>query len=299
MKKQLLLLLNVFLVSVIVPLTNNQRVCAQSEAGEPLNREWVRNDVDGVAVLLKLTPIENQNIAFLKIQLKRSWSIEDEPLGFGANRVSFSKGYGYSSIHIDVLTYENQVAYYEIGISGSPDKWDEYREEIISTWQRNGGPEFTENGTGLTYHKKYEHLFDFYYRAVAAELGEVKSVNVPDTLKVAYDYLISPFNNSSVGEGICGLGGSILEGKTSIDALIQANRIDLILNVLRGYNPGGRIFAAIALTRMSQQGVALDAEIMTTLDRVLNLDVPASTCAGCIVSSGRRAKDIVAEFVKR
>ena len=89
-----------------------------------------------------------------------------------------------------------------------------------------------------------------------------------------------------------------MEGKTSIDALINANRIDLIENVLRGYNPGGRIFAAIALLRMERKGLKLEPEVTSTLNKVVNLDVPAATCAGCLVFSGRRAKSIVAEFLK-
>lgn len=299
MNKQLVLALNLVLVIIVFSSINRQAVYAQNENKEPLNLEWVENDVDGIAVLMKLTPVENQNIEILKKQLKDVWSIDDDPLGFGANRVRFSKGYGYSSVYIDVLTFKNQVVYYEIGVTGSFSKWTEYRDQIINAWKQNGGPEFTEKGYELTYQRKYESVFDSYYRAVSDELGEIKPVNVPADLKDAYEYLTSPLNNSYVGEGICGLGGPVLEGKTSIDELINANRIDLIENVLRGYNPGGRIFAAIALLRMKRKGLKLDSDVTTTLNKVVNLDVPAATCAGCIVNSGRRAKDIVAEFLKR
>jgi hypothetical protein len=248
---------------------------------------------------MKLTPVENQNIEVLKKQLKDDWSVDDDPLGFGANRVRFSKGYGYSSVYVDVLTFENQVAYYEIGVTGSFSKWSQYRDQIVNAWKQNGGPEFTEKGYELTYQRKYESVFDSYYRTVGFELGEMLPVSVPADLKDAYEYLTSPLNNSYIGEGICGLGGPVLEGKTSIDALTNANRRDLIENVLRSYNPGGRIFAAIALLRMKQKGLKLDSDVSTTLNKVVNLDVPAATCGGCIINSGRRAKDIVAEFLKR
>jgi ribosome-binding factor A len=297
MKEQLLLIANIFLTLAIITAANKQNF-AQDAPSEPLNSEWVKNDLQGVTALLRLIPIENQDVEFLKKTLKGSWSIEDEPLGFGANRVTLSKGYGYSSVYVDVLTHQNHVAYYEIGVNGSSEKWKEYREQIINAWRAQGGPEFTEEGARLRYEKKYERVFDYYFRVVANDLGEMKVLSVPADLKNAYDYLTSPFNNSYVGQGACGYGGSVLEGKTAIDALIKGKRIDLIQNVLRGYNPGGRVFAAIALVRMNQQGLQLDAETLATLNRVLSLDVPISTCAGCIVSTGQRTKDIVAQFAK-
>lgn len=299
MNKQLFHALNLVLVIIVLSSINSQGVYAQNEKEEPLNLEWVKNDVDGITVLMKLTPVEQQNIDILKKQLKDDWSIDDDPLGFGATRVRFSKGYGYSSVYVDLLTFKNQVAYYEIGVTGSFSKWSQYREQIINAWKQNGGPEFTEKGQELTYQRKYQSVFDTYYRAVSHELGEMKPVDLPTDLKDAYEYLTSPLNNSYVGEGICGLGGPVLEGKISIDQLINANRIDLIENVLRGYNPGGRIFAAIALLRMKRNGLKLDSDNRASVNKVVNLDVPAATCAGCIINSGRRAKNIVAEFLKR
>jgi len=299
MNKQPILALNLILRFILFSSIHSWAVYAQNQKEESLNLEWVKNDVDGIAVLMKLTPVENQNIDILKTHLKDDWSIDDEPLGFGANRVRFGRGYGYSSVYIDVLTYKNHVAYYEIGLIGSFSKWSQYREQVINAWKLSGGPAFTEKGYELTYQRKYENVFDSYYRAVANELGEIQPVSVPTDLNDAYEYLRSPLKNSYIGEGICGLGGPVLQGKISIDALVNANRIDLIENVLRGYNPGGRIFAAIALLRMKRQGLKLSSELMATLNKVVNLDVPAATCAGCIVVSGRRAKNIVAEFVKR
>lgn len=299
MKRQLFLAISLVFAIIAFPSPNTSTVYAQSKTEEPLNLEWVKNDVEGVAVFLKWLPIENQNIEVLKTQLTKDWAIDDDALGFGAKRVRLQKGYGYSAVYLDVLTFKNKVAYYEIGVTGSLSDWSRYREQIINVWKQNGGPEFTEKDAELTYQKKYDSVFESYYRVVANTLGEMKPVSVPADLKDAYEYLTSPLNNSYIGEGICGLNGPILEGKTSIDALINANRIDLIENVLRGYNPGGRIFAAIALLRMKRQGLKLNPEVRTTLNKVVNLDVPAATCAGCILSSGRTAKDIVAQFLKR
>src|SRR5919205_1290999 len=191
MNKQPFLALNLILGIIVFSSINSRAVHAQNEREEPLNLEWVKNDVDGVAELMKLTPVENQNIELLKKQLKDKWSIDDDPLGFGANRVKFSKGYGYSSVYIDVMTFKNQVAYYEIGVTGSFSKWSQYREQVINAWRQNGGPEFTEKGYEITYQRKYEHVFDHYYQAVDDELGGMHPVSVPAGLKDAYEYLTS------------------------------------------------------------------------------------------------------------
>jgi hypothetical protein len=114
-------------------------VLAQNEKEEPLNPEWVRHDVQGVAFLMKRMPIENRNIEVLKKQTKDEWSVDEDWLGFGAKHVYFGKGYGYSSVYLDVLTFKNKVAYYEIRVSRSRN-WQEYRQQIIDAWKQSGGP---------------------------------------------------------------------------------------------------------------------------------------------------------------
>ena len=296
--KLLIFAFSLVLIFSFFSVTRSQEISEQSEKEKPLNLEWVQDDVDGIAVLLKLTPIENQNIEKLKKQLPAEWYVEeDKNLGFGANRFRFGKGYGYSSVYVDLLTFNNQIAYYNIGVIGSFREWNKYRDRIIKAWIENGGPAFIENGYEMTYEKEFENVFNSYYLKVAQELGELKTVNIPAELKESYEYLISPLNNSYIGEGICGLGGPILEGKTSIDVLIKANRIDLIENVLKGYNPGGRIFAAITLLRIEKKGTVLNPELKKTLNKVIALDIPVSTCSGCIVNSGLKTKDVVERFV--
>ena len=66
---------------------------------EPLNHEWLRKDMEGVEALMKLMPVEKRDITALKESLKEGWSINDERLGFGANRIAFRKGDGYFSVY--------------------------------------------------------------------------------------------------------------------------------------------------------------------------------------------------------
>jgi hypothetical protein len=269
-----------------------------AQSGETLNPDWVQADLTGVETIVKMTPIEGQNLGKLKMDLEGSWSIDDENLGFGSHKIRFGKGFGYTSVYLDALTFNGKTAMYEISVHGG-DEWPSMRKQIIETWTRNGGPAFREDEGKLYSRGRFDALFEAYCRAVASELGEMQAVDVPVDIKTAYEYLISPVNNSRVGTGICGLRGPVLKGKTSIDGLVKAERMDLIENVLRGYNPGGRVFAAIALLKMEARGVKLAPEVQETIAKVKALDVPITTCSGCIVKSGLKAKDVITTFVKK
>jgi hypothetical protein len=145
---------------------------------------------------------------------------------------------------------------------------------------------------------RQDEIVTAYRRAVASQLGLLSDAQVPDGLKKHYEYLISPFETTLVGPGACGLpepDRSIkpLPGREAIDALVAARRLDLIVNVLRGYNAGGRVYAVLALQRLRRAAAPLQAGVAATMQRVLNLKVPVSMCFGCIVNSGLHASEIV------
>jgi hypothetical protein len=84
-----------------------------------------------------------------------------------------------------------------------------------------------------------------------------------------------------------------LPGREAIDALVEARRLDLIANVLRGYNPGARVYALLALQRLRHDGLPISPGLASTMQKVQNLKVPVATCFGCIVNHGLRGTDVV------
>jgi hypothetical protein len=78
-----------------------------------------------------------------------------------------------------------------------------------------------------------------------------------------------------------------------MNALVEARRIDLVVNVLRGYNPGGRVYALLALQHLGRSGFSVSQSVAATMRRVQNLKVPVSTCFGCFENRGLRAVDAV------
>ena len=84
-----------------------------------------------------------------------------------------------------------------------------------------------------------------------------------------------------------------MDGREAIDALVDAKRIDLLENALIGYNPGGRVYAAIELLRMQRMGEKLSEPTRKNIRKVMALPVKLSTCSGCVVLGGLTARDIV------
>ncbi len=271
-------------------------VCLAHES-KSLNTEWLHGDLQLIGIVLRTIPMGDHNtVEDLKQSIEGEWTIRDDALGFGARKVYYGKALGYLSIGVDVVSFNGMIGFYEISFY-KPNEWPHMRKDIIKTWKSYGGPPFKEDKDNFYFQKRFPEVFDLYYKAVAEQLGAMQSVHVPSKLTKAYDYLISPLNNSRVGTGICGLDGPVLEGRKSIDLLVKAKRVDLIENVLRGYNPGGRIYAAIALLKMKEQGLDLEPEITGTIDKVGALDIPIAACAACLVKTGLKGKDVIDAYV--
>ena len=77
---------------------------------EPLQAAWVKEDIDGIAMLLKFLPFENQTIPLVKARLKDTWSVEEADFGFGGKRLDLGKGNGYTKMFVEAFLFNGQVA---------------------------------------------------------------------------------------------------------------------------------------------------------------------------------------------
>ena len=142
------------------------------------------------------------------------------------------------------------------------------------------------------YQKDFPEAWKEYRYELGGTLGSFKAITAPGELAADYKLLTDPFENSRISFVACD------DGKPAIDALEDAKRIDLIENVLRGYNPGGRIYAAISLLRMQRKGRKLRLDVRQAIQKIVDSDASVTTCWGDTGVSGLRAKDIVPEYVK-
>jgi hypothetical protein len=191
-------------------------------------------------------------------------------LGFGARRVKLNKGLGTVTAYVDFLIFRNKIAYYELGLEVAGSQMP--RSELIEQWTRSSGLALEPKENNLVRVMNFEHVWRDYKKSIADALGPMKDVALDDTVDQAYKLLVDPLENSRISMVACD------DGKPAIDSLEDAKRIDLIENVLRGYNPGGRIYAAISLLRMKRANKKLKSSTMNSITKVINLDADAETC---------------------
>jgi hypothetical protein len=254
----------------------------------PLRTDWLARDCRSVELISSLaSPVA------LTVQTIRDFlglpedSGEEEDLGFGASRFELGKGNGYTSLQVEGVVFRGRIAFYKVGIYGSAESWPRIRERIIDLWKHSNGPEFKESKDGLVHTETSEALVQAYKAAVSAELGEMKQLDIPDELKESFASLTSPIENLWYGAG---------EGESAIGVLVNAKRIDLIENALRGFNPVGRVYAAFALLKLKKENqIVLSADAVSTIAKVSNFDISFRTSRGCIVSF-RTAKEILSEL---
>lgn len=277
----------IFIVLLLVSVSSTSS--AQDE--KPLEAAWLAQDVKAIHLLARLLPIENQSLESVKHLWGKAANVEQEDLGFGAQRIHFTKASGYAQFYLDLLVFDDRIGYYEVGVRGSAESWDRIRNVLMAAWKQNSGTEYEERENGLSQRKSFDNVLQSYQSTVGAALGDLKPVDVPANLKDDYDYLISPLHNSTVAKGECGFGGVVPKGRETIDVLVDAYRTDLIENVLRGYNPGGRVYAALALLEMQKRGKWLSNDVQNTIRKLSQLEIKITTCSGCIYGH-LRAQDI-------
>jgi hypothetical protein len=127
----------------------------------------------------------------------------------------------------------------------------------MNAWREAGGPDYRCSSEECFFEGADIAIILEYKNAVTAQLGKLTESAVPDGLKAHYEYLLSPFEVTYVGPAGCGYPPSPLRGREAIDALLSSRRYDLITNVLKGYNPGARVFALMALQEAVRRGVKL------------------------------------------
>ena len=260
--------------------------CYASGEEKPLRREWLAEDyrsIELISLLASPTPLTTQRIRDI---LGVGDEGEEEDLGFGASTFDIAKGHGYTTLYVEGFVFRGRIGFYKVGIRASRESWPRIRERISDLWKQNHGPSFDEDDTGLVHTETNDDVFLGYKSSVSAELGEMKGAEIPDELKKSFDYLTSPIE-------VRAIGGT--DGEIAIDALVNANRVDLIENVLKGFNPSGRVYAALALLKLSNWNeLVLSPDMISTIAKVSNLDITIRTVRGCLVSS-RTAKEILSE----
>ena len=263
-------------------------------AEKNLKTAWVENDIRNIERFLPaLSRTDDHTLReFEEVIGKAAYATD---LGFGASTFSFRVPGEYIYFNVKGLAVNGTIARFSIRISAGKDSWPKIRPILITAWTRNTKLAFEEGTYEIGYYREYPSLLENYKTTVASQLGSMKSLSVPPELRNSYEHLVSIDNNSVVGFGGCGYSGTRPVGKTSIDQLLSAQRIDLIENVLRGYNRGGRVYALLALQDLERSGVELSADTQNAIRVVRELEIEIDTCSGCF-RQYKTAKEIIKDL---
>lgn len=260
------------LVILLAALAHTPYAAAQEQ--KPLNAEWLARDFRAIELVSQLTSPSALTVQRIKDILEVRDDGQEDDLGFDTTRFDLGRGNRYTRLYVEGLTVKGRIGVYKIGIDAS-ENWPLIREQVIELWKQNHGPEFTETATGIVHTETNEAVLQGYKTSVAAALGEMKQAKVPQELKEPYEYLTSALNCTAVER----------HGHVAIAALVEAERVDLLENVLRGFSPSGRVHAARELLKLHENGrLVLSMDTLSTIEKVRNLDISITVISGCILS---------------
>jgi hypothetical protein len=271
----------VILLSALV-LGQASHVAAQER--EPLKPESLARDFRSMELISVLASPSALTVQRIKDILGLGEDGREEDLGFDTIRFDLARGNGYTRLYVEGLAVKGSIASYKIGIEAYSEDWPRLRERIIELWQQHGGPDFTETATGIVHVETNEAVLQRYKTSVSAALGEMKHIDVPDELKKSFDYLMSPLE--------CTVFDSEA-GHSAIAELVNAGRVDLVENVLKGFSPSGRVHAVVALLELNKSR-QLSPETLSTIEKIRSLDTVIIVARGCLVSHVT-ADDILSE----
>ena len=267
--------------------------------GEDLKPEYVHQDMEGVAWIGRVLPLNKQTVESVSVAWDAKPATEDTETGFGGRIFKVGRGLGYTVIRFHGFEYNGRLAWAEVGLEFDPKMPQDVRQQLLGIWDRNGGPKCLCHNDACTYEWSAAEILESYRQAVARQLGPQKRVEVPDALKSQYDLLMTPFETAVITPGWCGMippPGEPLQPLPEVEAiraLVAARRVDLIINVLRGYNAGARVHALLALQYLRRDGLPISQDVAVSMKRVEALDVRVSFCLADFVDERLTARKVV------
>lgn len=275
-------------VIMLILIVFLQATACAAQTEPPLTWAEIAAELSELKDLFELMPLEIHTPAQLKqrlLALGFKVAVEKRSL-FDYERWELEKSGKNKSISFEVCFYKNDLAGYWLDLFSVTDK--ALAQKIRDFWLAHGGTVDLNPRFKAKVSKLRKPVFDDYYQRVASGLGDLRPVTVPDDLQRAYSYLVSDIYSTTVGS-FCGFGGSAPIGKIYTDLLVAAHRIDLLENILYGFNPGGRIYAALALFNL---GMSDKPAIQQAIASIVNKNIAIGVCGGCEFGSVKTPEEV-------
>lgn len=246
--------------------------------------DWIESDLARVDQVLRALDAEDLDVATLTATLRGADVREDRPIGFGARRLVLAVYGGYTTTWVHVLAAvaereggPSRIAACRFDQLASVELPKEARERLAERW----GKRAVALERGFRAERRDADAGKRLRANVEKALGACVVPDAPERLRAAFERLTSPFEDHVLGRA-CGDGGDAPIARAEVDALLAADRVDLLRAALRGMNPEGRAWAAWALRKRSKtSGVALDASDRAAIETLRATKTEYEACSGC------------------
>lgn len=260
-------------------------------ASSTMNRSWLQKDeaiINSTLKFIKTKDFEDEKIKKL-IYKNKVLDIESHEQGFGLQRFSGGIPGGYMGINIEYIAYDGAPC--KLIFTVYKDDFDKIKDHI----DKKISKEFLRNfssGKNCYGTDVYSKVIDFsgnykkYLEHKKSLIGDIKKLSIPKEYQKYYDFLFYCEYKTEYGY----LGGIAAEkplGREAMEELLKLNDKQIFINLLKGDNPCGRVYAAEGLLRLenTEENVNIINEILSPL---IEEGITYSTIGGCIVISGNK-----------
>lgn len=248
---------------------------AKFELPGAIRRDWLEQDLELFSQFASMFPLTDLSAALLVFA-----AVDDscKPIsqGLGIDVYACHLWGGYTSCMLDAVARDGVSLEATASCTSSKADWEVLEPVFIEFDAATLGPKgFVRDRNTARLEFEDPDASAEARAVVAAKLGPLSGAEVLEPLRDAYELLTSPRHLITVGSN-CTLNGSAMLGNNSLQALVGAERADLLRDAMRGLNAGGRIYGYIGLRLLGVN----DSDDDALFERIRELDVLVATCGG-------------------
>ena len=258
-------------------------------ASETINPLWIKKDETIIKTTLEFIKSKDFTDEKIKklINKNKPFDIESHNQGFGLQKFSGSLPGGYMSIYITYISYNNEPCKLIFYITKY--EFDKTKKYINKKLLKNFLNKFS------VMESFYDR--DIYYRVIDFPdnykkfqehkkniIGDIEKIFLSTEYQKYYDFLFSCENETEYGY-IGGIAAEKPMGRKAMEELLKLKDKRIFINLLKGDNPCGRIYAAEGLLRLENSKENIEI-INTIFLPLIEEGITYSTIGGCIICLG-------------
>ena len=230
-------------------------ISASAQNKEEINPDRHKKDVDNFIAFSNFIEAKRYNFndfeQLKNIDLQLVWWM---PLGSRIQGIKFG---GYTSIQFLIVKTGSEIIYLEAGLNSNETKIldslasiNKKLRERMRLWQHEK-VKINESiwGVELLYRYKNHKALNRLYRFLDKKYGPKDSVEIKDKEMMKHYRILMYPTYVYPYAGRYGYPPQIPKGRKAMEYLVKHKRFDLLNNVLKGYNPEGKVYAIEALAK--------------------------------------------------